>query len=103
MPVPMPVGVPEKGGLEPGGGAVFMVRDVIVVDGRPGIEKPVGIDDIAAEPQPFGVRRDGLWTRSVATWLVLSAIFIMLSVQAVSPTRRWRLRRGPRVPKVPAA
>jgi ABC-type transport system involved in multi-copper enzyme maturation permease subunit len=85
MPVPMPVGVPEKG-FAPGGGNV-------VVNG-----------DVAAEPQqPFGVRRDELWTRSVATWLFLSAVFIILSVQAVSPTRRWRLRRGPGPPKAPAA
>ena len=30
------------------------------------------------------------------SWLILSAVFLLLSVQAVSPTRRWRLRRGPR-------
>ncbi len=47
--------------------------------------------------QEFGVQRDTLWPRSVATWLVLSVIFLFLSVQAVSPTRRWRLRRGRRI------
>jgi ABC-type transport system involved in multi-copper enzyme maturation permease subunit len=103
MPMPVPAGIPEKG-FAPGGGPVFVGRDVVVADGGAVIEKRVAVDDIAAEPQqPFGVRRDGLWTRSVATWLILSAIFIILSVQAVSPTRRWRLRRGARVPKVPAA
>ena len=40
---------------------------------------------------PFGIVRDGLWPRSVAAWLVLSVIFLLLSVQFVSPTRRWRL------------
>jgi ABC-type transport system involved in multi-copper enzyme maturation permease subunit len=47
--------------------------------------------------QPFGVQRDALWPKSVATWLILSAVFLLLSVQAVSPTRRWHLRRGARV------
>jgi ABC-type transport system involved in multi-copper enzyme maturation permease subunit len=94
VPVPMPVGVPEKG-FVPGGG-------MVAVDDVGGRRGPVA--DVAVDPsQPFGVQRDGLWTRSVATWLVLSAIFILLSVQAVSPTRRWRLRRGARVPKAPAA
>jgi ABC-type transport system involved in multi-copper enzyme maturation permease subunit len=103
MPMPMPVGVPEKG-FAPGEGPVFVGNDVVAADGGAVIEKRVAVGDIAAEPQqPFGVRRDELWTKSVATWLVLSAIFIILSVQAVSPTRRWRLRRGPRPPKVPAA
>ncbi len=50
-----------------------------------------------AQVQPFDVQRDFLWPKSVATWLILSAIFLLLSVQAVSPTRRWHLRRGPRV------
>jgi ABC-type transport system involved in multi-copper enzyme maturation permease subunit len=103
MPVPMPVGVPEKG-FAPGGGPAFVGNDVLVVDGGGAIERRVPADDVAVDPnQPFGVRRDGLWTRSVATWLVLSAIFIILSVQAVSPTRRWRLRRRARAPKTPSA
>jgi hypothetical protein len=33
----------------------------------------------------------------VITWLILSVVFLFLAVQAVSPTRRWRLRRGPRM------
>jgi hypothetical protein len=103
MPVPMPVGVPEKG-FVPGGGPMFMGNDVVVVDGGGAIERRALGDGVAVDPnQPFGVRRDGLWTRSVATWLVLSAIFSILSVQAVSPTRRWRLRRGARASKAPAA
>jgi ABC-type transport system involved in multi-copper enzyme maturation permease subunit len=102
MPVPMPVGVPEKG-FVPGGGPVFLDQDVAVAERLVVDKERVRVNDLVAEPQqPFGVRRDGLWTRSVATWLILSAIFIILSVQAVSPTRRWRLRRGARVPKVPA-
>jgi hypothetical protein len=47
--------------------------------------------------QPFDVPRDELWPKSVVTWLILSVVFLLLSVQAVSPTRRWRLRRGPKM------
>lgn len=75
MPAPaFPIGN-EKGG-------------VIVVDDMVG---NIAVNDVA----PFGVVRDTFWPRSVATWLVLSAVFLLLSVQLVSPTRRWRpsLRR----------
>jgi hypothetical protein len=60
---------------------------------RPAIE---AIEPLAA--QPFGVSRDAFWPRSVIAWLVLSVVLITLSVQLVSPTRRWRLglRRGSR-------
>ena len=40
---------------------------------------------------------DTIWTKTVIGWLILSVVFLILSVQFVSPTRRWRLRRGPRV------
>ncbi len=49
--------------------------------------------------QPFGIRRDTFWPRSVAAWIVLSTVLIIASVQLVSPTRRWRhgfLRRSSR-------
>ena len=55
--------------------------------------------DVAPGPgaaQAFGAQRDALWPKSVITWLILSVVFLGLSVQFVSPTRRWRLRRGPR-------
>jgi hypothetical protein len=51
--------------------------------------------EILDQVVPFGQEREALWPRSVATWLILSVVFILLSVQSVSPTRRWRLRRGP--------
>ena len=53
---------------------------------------PVAVDP--AQVQPFDVPRDELWPKSVVTWLILSVVFLLLSVQAVSPTRRWRIRRG---------
>ena len=70
----------------------------------PGMANQGGVAVEAAEPgiavnQAFGPERDRLWTRSVVTWLLLSALFIFLSVQAISPTRRWHLRRGSRAPR----
>jgi len=62
--------------------------------------EPMPMPAVAIDPQqvqPFGVQRDALWPKSVATWLILSVVFLLLSVQAVSPTRRWHLRRGPRI------
>ena len=43
------------------------------------------------DPQPFGIRRDTFWPRSLRAWGVLSVVFILASIQLVSPTRRWRL------------
>ena len=56
---------------------------------------------VASPVQPFGIRRDSFWPRSVAAWIVLSVILVAASVQLVSPTRRWRpglLRRLARRP-----
>ncbi len=72
--VPVPLG---KGGGVSGA----------VVQGT-GIANDVGV---APDVAPFGIVRDGLWPRSVISWLVLSIVFLLLSVQFVSPTRRWRL------------
>jgi ABC-type transport system involved in multi-copper enzyme maturation permease subunit len=47
-------------------------------------------------PVPFEVVDAGIWQKSVGAWFVLSIVFLLLSVQFVSPTRRWRLRRGSR-------
>ncbi len=53
------------------------------------------INDVA----PFGGIHDTVWPKSVATWLILSVIFLFLSIQLVSPTRRWRPRLPRRAPK----
>ncbi|MDP9482389.1 MAG: ABC transporter permease [Chloroflexota bacterium] len=95
-PVPMPMPV------EPGvvlDGKVVTGDDLIVRQGVAPGEPNGGVDPA----QPFGFQRDSLWTKSVATWLVLSAVFLALSVQAVSPTRRWRLRRGTRAKRSTSA
>jgi ABC-type transport system involved in multi-copper enzyme maturation permease subunit len=40
----------------------------------------------------FGVPRDSYWPRASAAMAIASLILIVISVQLVSPTRRWRLR-----------
>jgi hypothetical protein len=47
------------------------------------------------DPQPFGVPRDTFWPRSLEAWGVMSLIFILASIQLVTPTRRWRFLRRP--------
>ena len=75
------------------GGGVFqpgIVEPAMPADGAgrlPALERGV-VNDVAI--QPFGIRRDVFWPRSVAAWLGLSAILVVASVQLVSPTRRWR-------------
>jgi ABC-type transport system involved in multi-copper enzyme maturation permease subunit len=67
------------GGANAGGGIV------VVPDRAP----------VAADVVPFQAPDTALWPKTVIAWLILSAVFLVLSVQFVSPTRRWRLRRGP--------
>ena len=50
---------------------------------------------LGLDPQPFGIRRDTFWPRSLQAWIVLSIVLILASIQLVSPTRRWRLFRRP--------
>jgi ABC-type transport system involved in multi-copper enzyme maturation permease subunit len=57
---------------------------------------------VGGAPVPFEVVDAGIWQKSVGAWFVLSIVFLVLSVQFVSPTRRWRLRRGPRRVEGPA-
>jgi len=49
----------------------------------------------AIDPQPFGIRRDTFWPRSLQAWGVMSVVFILASIQLVSPTRSWRILRRP--------
>jgi ABC-type transport system involved in multi-copper enzyme maturation permease subunit len=82
MPVPAPMPLVEPLRREIG---VVAVPDVGFAPG-----------DIDVAPAPFGVNRDAFWPKSVVAWLVLSALLLLLTVQFVSPTRRWTLRRGRR-------
>lgn len=58
-------------------------------DPNTGVGAPVRIADVVA----FGGAADSIWQKTVVSWLVLSVVFLVLAVQFVSPTRRWRLRR----------
>lgn len=76
--------------------------DTVVMADAAGGPVAVGADgrplDVAPADQ-FGVARDQLWPKSVAAWLILSLVFLVLSVQFVSPTRRWHLPRPRRRPR----
>jgi ABC-type transport system involved in multi-copper enzyme maturation permease subunit len=65
--------------------------DLANVQGNVGMREAFALADVIPVQQ-FGVSRNAFWPRSVAAWLVLSAVLIALSVQLVSPTRRWRFR-----------
>lgn len=101
IPGGVPVPVPAPVQIDNTGGAVMKPGVAVAV-----AEGPVG-GDVGGGGAPaagvFGAGRDALWVKSVITWLVLSVIFLTLSIQFVSPTRRWRLRRGRRArPETPA-
>jgi ABC-type transport system involved in multi-copper enzyme maturation permease subunit len=68
--------------IEPGFGDTGVQPGVLLPDRRV-------VNDVVPV-QPFGIRRDTFWPRSVAAWIVLSTVLILASVQLVSPTRRWR-------------
>ena len=85
-------------GIDPGtnvGGAIDLPvkRGVLVVP--PDQIDPRFAGLAATDPQPFGVRRDTFWPRSLQAWGAMSVLFILASVQLVSPTRRWRFLRRP--------
>jgi ABC-type transport system involved in multi-copper enzyme maturation permease subunit len=96
----------DDGVIFTGGGPVAEpVPMVQAVDGKGGVVIGRGeFQGDLVQAQAFGVPRDTVWPKSVATYLILSAIFLVLSVQLVSPTRRWRLRRRrqPVAPETPA-
>ena len=108
VPEPMPAVMPDKGFVD--GGFVNEADGVVVADEEMAIKRqlvaaqdvPAGVAIDPAQVQPFDVQRDFLWPKSVVTWLILSVIFLLLSVQAVSPTRRWHIRRRTRVTPSPA-
>ena len=89
QPMPMPVPV------FPGGKGGVIGNDVVALAGG-GVGIVADQGGAPNQVQPFDVQRDALWPKSVLTWLILSIVFLFLSVQAVSPTRRWRIRRRKR-------
>ena len=89
---PVPAGPGPVKVIQPDGSVVIQGGGIAMA---PGIGV-VGNDPIQAPP------RDTYWPRSAAAWLILSTILVLLSVNLVSPTRRWRPRlpRGRRVEAV---
>jgi ABC-2 type transport system permease protein len=87
---PVPFKIDANGNAVDSNGNVFMTdgtikaNPIVPPDGRP--------IDVA----PLAGERDLIWPKTVLLWLTLSVIFIVLSAQFVSPTRRWHLRRGER-------
>jgi ABC-type transport system involved in multi-copper enzyme maturation permease subunit len=75
----------------PDGSTVTADGTVIGVGG--GLAPDVQVAGI--DPQPFGVRRDTFWPRSLRAWAILSVVLVLASIQLVSPTRRWRWLRLP--------
>lgn len=100
--VPSTNGVVFINGQDTNGGAV---QPVPAFDpGKGGVVPlPAPIPDVPiADVAPFGVARDAFWPKSVVSWLVVSFVLLVLSVQFVSPTRRWHLRRRNADPGRPA-
>ncbi len=91
--VPTDDGVIFTGNAVPAVPAGPTVIQGVVVDGKGVAVDQFGRPLDAAPVQAFGPARDRIWPRAVATWLILSVVFLTLSVQLISPTRRWRLRR----------
>jgi ABC-type transport system involved in multi-copper enzyme maturation permease subunit len=67
-------------------GSVVMPDGTLIAAGQP---QPI---PVAAFDPNAGPIRDSYWPRSAAAWLVLSILLVLLSVNLVSPTRRWRPR-----------
>ncbi len=73
-------------GTDTGFGASCQIVNAVTNTQGVFADQPGGID------QQFGVPRDGYWPRSLVAMAAVSILLIVLSVQLVSPTRRWRLR-----------
>ncbi|MFL5641961.1 MAG: ABC transporter permease [Chloroflexota bacterium] len=91
-------GVIVKGGVIVRGGGVGFPAGGVPGKGVGGggvvVPLPAPIQDPSAAPVQFGATGT-IWTKTVVAWLILSVLFLVLSIQFVSPTRRWHFRRGP--------
>jgi ABC-type transport system involved in multi-copper enzyme maturation permease subunit len=95
-PVAIPIPAPGQGIIGGGGVVVTLDKNGQVVQGNQGFQPDVTA--VAPDVTAFGVVRDSFWPRSMLTWLILTVIFLLISIQFVSPTRRWRLRRRRKSP-----
>jgi ABC-type transport system involved in multi-copper enzyme maturation permease subunit len=104
--MPTPIGVSPPVGANLGGAAIVKrLPDGTVVTADGSVFSPdgsaagggiaPGVQVATVDPQPFGLHRDTFWPRSLRAWGILSVLFILASIQLVSPTRRWRWLRLP--------
>jgi ABC-type transport system involved in multi-copper enzyme maturation permease subunit len=89
-PIGVPLPAPVKGGVFIGGG---VAQPGVVVNGGGGVGVVGDATVAGSDPFAGSSTRDGFWPQAAAAWLVTSAVFVLVSVQLVSPTRRWRLPR----------
>lgn len=82
--------LPVPANVFPVGGGIDVSGPVPVTGTGGGISVGVGGP---ADVVPFGASTEAVWGKTVIAWLVLSAVFLALAIQLVSPTRRWRGRR----------
>jgi ABC-type transport system involved in multi-copper enzyme maturation permease subunit len=94
--MPPGIGIAPGVNIDPG----VALKRLVVVDsgavvdpttGRP----PADGGDVGAGVDPVAVAaaaatRDQFWPKTIVAWSALSAVFVLASVQLVSPTRRWR-------------
>jgi hypothetical protein len=96
-------------GEVPGGGVVLPgVKGVpepeVIIGGnaKPGGANGWGVVGrapiVAGEVFTSSSTRDTFWPKAAVAWAVTSALLVLVTVQLVSPTRRWRIfrRRSPR-------
>ena len=80
-PFPQPV---PGGGVGFDGAAADGTNRVLAIKGGAGVANDLAV---AAVIDPF---RDRFWPKSVLSFLLLATVMTFLSVQFVTPTRRWR-------------
>ena len=73
-------------GTETGFGASCQIIGAITNNNTQNAFNDQGLDN------GFGVARDSYWPRASAAMAIVSIVLIVLAVQLVSPTRRWRIR-----------
>ena len=66
------------------------VRSQPAIVGNDVIVRKIGAVNDIAVAAPIDPFRDRFWPKSVASFLILATVMTMLSVQFVTPTRRWR-------------
>jgi ABC-type transport system involved in multi-copper enzyme maturation permease subunit len=86
-----PIPMPAKPGADLGG---LVAQPGVVVNVGAGGGAAAGAATVAAE-DPFATSstRDSFWPQAAAAWLMTSVVLVLVAVQLVRPTRRWRVFR----------